>query len=226
MRFTHSLFKATLALMILALVCAPFLSQPSHARSLRDLIKRQPELYLPSQIVPGQKASFTVRGKAGQAVKVILSSANEGLTLPDGRELRLGKPSLEATGLIPETGVLELEMAVPENYELFGEYQYVEAITWHPDNAEQVEVAQIIQNSGIPGGDNVIEVNEPADGGYTMVLPGDAGVASVLRSIGQMNDVSGDERKKKLIDDGAINRERQIDRTLGIPQQATPGPGL
>jgi hypothetical protein len=49
-----------------------------------------------------------------------------------------------------------------------------------------------------------------------LIIPGEGDAVGLMRSLGQLNDVKGDPRKKALIDTGNINQERQLDKTLGV----------
>lgn len=187
----------------------------SHAAKLSDLVKKPPQLYLPSQVIPGQTANFTLKGKPGADYKLILSSYSQGAELPGGMQLRVGKATLYKQGKIPQSGVAAIPVEVPANMDL-GERQYVEAITWVVPDQQDLEWAQIIQSTGQLAAENIVSVGVPHDPGSAMFLPGDPSVSNVIRSLSTLTEVSGDERKKELLDYGDINRNRQIDRNLNL----------
>lgn len=186
----------------------------SHAAKLSDLIKQTPKLYLPSQVVAGQPAAFTVQGKPGRSVKLILSPMPDGAELPDGTALKVGKPIVEKSGTIPASGVLELKVDIPSDSSLLGDKQFAEALIWSDSEQSDIEIADVVEHSGLRTGNNAIPVGIASDGGTMLVVPGDPGITNLLRSVSTMNDIGNDSRKRQLIDDGNINRKRLIDQNL------------
>lgn len=202
------------SIITLIAVFALFSVTPIHAAKLSDLVRKNPQLFLPSQIIPGKTAVFTVKGKPGQQIRLILSSTSKGTDLPNGLSLRVGRPTVEQTGVIPASGVLEMRIDTPEDYEALGEKQFVEAIVWSNPDQSDVKAADVIEHSGLVTDKNVVYVGEEAEAGSMMLVPGDMGMSNMLRSLGTLNDVKDDPRKRNLIDNGDINRKRLIDQTL------------
>lgn len=197
----------------------------AEAASLSDLIKRPAQLFVPSQLLPGESAEFTVRAKAGSSVEVIVSSVNAGQTLPNGKALRVGKPLVSATGVIPASGVLKLTLTVPKMVDM--DYQFVEAVVWRQPDKSDADVAQLVGAVDREGNPNLIAVGARSDKGGTMIMPmGDPQMASILRSMQVMDETSSDERKRKLIDDGKIDRRRDIDKNLSRPASQQQGGAL
>lgn len=198
-------------------------SPQAHAGSLKDLIKRPVQCFLPSQIVPGQSATFTLRGKPGQHVMLYLSPfSSTKTTLPNGQSLRAGKAFIEGNGIIPDNGTLEIKLDIPQEPDILRDKQYVEAIVWQESTDESGEivrtnwgVAEMVNETG-PTAENMVYVGEKGDGGHTLIVPGSGEYVQVLRSLDQYNTISQSDRKKRLADDGAINRDRDLDRLLPI----------
>ncbi len=182
----------------------------AQALNLNDLVKQPPQLYLPSQILPGRTAVFTIKAKPGKEVELILSSQSDGTDV--------GKSTVEKTGTVPKSGVLEMPIQIPGNPDLLGDRQFVEAIVWSANNKSDVQKAQIIQHTGEIAKQNIVFVGNPPDKGNLLVLPGNSGFTSLFRSLDTLNEVSNDPRKKKLLDDGSINRDRAMDQNLNTQQ--------
>ncbi len=202
-----------------------FAAFPSDAQALKlsDLVKQPPTLYLPTRVVPGQKAVFTLKGKPGKNVKVILSSSSRGLTLPNGTELRVGAPIAQAEGVIPSSGVLELQLPMPGEDEITSDKEYVEAFVWSAPDQSDAESAVFVEHSGLKTENNAVNVGYEADPGNTMLIPGgDPTIGSLMRSINTLNDIGDDPRKKQLVDDGQINRSRRLDQNLNLSPSASP----
>ena len=195
---------------------------PVAEASLSDLIKRPAQLFVPSQLLPGESAEFTVRAKAGASVELIVSSVNSGKSLPNGTPLRVGEPIARATGVIPATGVLKLTVTIPKALDM--DYQFVEAVLWRQPDQSDAEVAQLVGAVNREGHENLIAVGARTDKGSTMIMPmGDPQMANIMRSMQVIDETAGDERKRKLIDDGKIDRRRDIDKNLTRP--ITPNSG-
>lgn len=197
---------------------------PANALKLSDLVKKSPEVYLPSQLLPGEPATFTVKAKPGQFVKLILSSYAQGLELDNGVALRVGTPTVEGGATVPESGVVEITVTIPDSYEVLGDKQFVEAVVWSNPDQSDAQVSKVVDNSGLTTQSNYVAIGTPADPGATLVMPGgDANMTNLFRSVTTLNDVGKDPRKKQLLDDGAINRNRQLDRNLNAgPSSAGP----
>src|SRR5690606_34089973 len=101
----------------------------------------------------------------------------------------------------------QVEILIPAD--LHDTKQYAEAMVWSGADQQDVELVQIIDASGKTVSINSIPVGEAGDEGNTMVLPGDPSLGNVFRSLGTMSDIHNDPRKKQLVDDGKINRDRQ-----------------
>jgi hypothetical protein len=198
--------------LILLLGCAVVL--PAQAAKLSDLVKRPSELYLPTQLIPGKTANFTLKAKAGQSYMLIISSESKGTTLPNGMALRVGKPTVQEKGVIPASGVLSIPVQVPDDIDKLGTEQFVEAVVWTEPAQEDGKAAIIIEHTGNMSDKNTVLVGAEPDGGHFMIMPGDSGMSSLFRSLDTMSNVGGDPRKKELLYNGEINRQRQLDQNL------------
>lgn len=188
----------------------------TQAGRLSDLVKQPPQLYLPSQIIPGKASVFTLKAKAGKQFRLILSSSPTGLELPNGISLPVGKPSIEEQGTIPLSGVREITINIPESLADLASKQFVAAIVWSDIDQSDMEMAQVIEHTGVTAMVNQVIVGAESDQGSTLIVPGDPGMTNIMRSLSIMNEVGNDPRKRELIDDGKINRQRLIDRTLHV----------
>jgi hypothetical protein len=196
-----------------------FFSPAAEALKLSDLVKQAPQLYLPSQLVPGQPATFTLKGKSGQNYELILSAESQGTKLPDGTALPVGKATVSQKGVLPASGVVEITVKVPDDEDALGDKQYVEAYVWMTADKSDAKLAEVIKNSGEKALENSIEVGTQPDHGNFLVLPGDSQVTNVMRSLDSLNQATQDPHKMDLLDTGDINRNRQIDQNLNLQQQ-------
>ena len=217
-------------LFVTVLLCTSIasLQNSAYAGRLSDSIKRPPQLYLPSQLLPGQQAVFTVKAKAGQHVTLILSTQSSGYTLPDGRPLSIGDPVVEQSTVVPETGVATFALDLPDSIGDPGMKRYVEALVWTQEDLSDAERAEVF-NTHIGGvtEDNSVEVGVAADGGTTMFLPaGNTAMGGLIRGITALGETNGSDRKKQLIDTGAINKDRQLDRTLNLMPSSNGNSGI
>ena len=193
----------------------------AEAMSLKDLIKRPPELYMPSQLVASQTVSFTVKAQAGQHLRLMISTQPKGYSLENGLLLRIGEPNVTEETIVPANGIAVINVKLPDEIGDPGMQRYVEAVTWSADDMTDAQIATIIDPKEGLSQSNAISVGTPPNDDNLGFLPGDAQMGQVLRSISAMNNAGNDERKKKLFDTGEINRDRDIDRRLPL----TPGIG-
>jgi len=211
MRFEK--WEAVICLMTGISLCAV-----AGAFNLNDLVRQTPQLYLPSQILPGHQAVFTVKGKPGNQVTLILSGDTGDKVLPSGAHLHLGTTTVSEKAVIPASGVVEIPVAIPNDRNELGDVQYVEAvISSGPDQADG-QPAQILDSNGHLATQNTVAVGTPPDKGHTLVIPGgDPTTTNLLRSVTTMYDVGNDPRKQQLLYDGDINRDRPLDQNLNMP---------
>ncbi len=187
---------------------------PAHALRLSDLVKQKPEIYLPSQIIPGHSAVFTIKARPGSHIELFLSAQPNGKTFPSGLALRVGTPVVDQKAVMPAAGVMDLSVKIPGTSDQYEDEEYVEAVVWTKPDQSDAQLATIINHSGEQTANNIIDVNDEPEHGKMLVVPGDSSMTSVLRSLNTLNDVSDDPRKRQLLDTGDINRGRQIDRAL------------
>ena len=212
MKMLQSL-KGVLACLLLVIGLAVLMPMSAHALKLSDLIKKPPQLFVPSQVIPGTEASFTLQGKAGKSYLLMLSARSQGKELPNGTALRVGKSQVEQEGVIPESGVVEIKVMIPDKVASY-EKQYVEAVVWSQPDMSDAEPADVVTSVTTQNANNLVLVGKHADPGSTLIVPGDPSVSGIFRSLGTMGDVAKDPRKQTLVDDGRINRNRQLDRNL------------
>jgi hypothetical protein len=196
-----------------------------HSR-LNSLLLKKNDLYLPTRLVMGQEAHFVVKAPAGDIVKVLLSTKNEGYTLPNGTPLRVGTESQELTGTVPENGVLELKMTVPKDASLDGKVVYVDAAAG-PSNDELAPV-DLMNPSGKRTEENTLVIVKPTESTGANILPSMPGVSPQLfNQLTTMGDAysQGNDHKKQLMDNGDINRDRAIDQNPFLNRGIQPGIG-
>ena len=216
-----TLIKTSLALLLFATLFSPTNILPASAGRLSNLIEKPTQVFMPSQLLPNTTAIFTLKAPAGKKATLFLSTQAKGYVLTNGIPLRVGTPVIEQTITIPESGVGIIEVSLPEQIGDPGLKRYVEVVLYTAEDMNDAIVADIINPKTGVAGDNAIAVGSPPEDLPLSVLPGDAKMAGMLRSLAAYNDASGDSRKKELLDDGKINTdgERQIDKTLILMPQ-------
>lgn len=192
---------------------------------LNSLLLKKNDVYLPSRLVLGEEARFVIKAPAGSKVKVFLSSKAEGYILPNGTPLRVGEEVQELSGIVPESGVLQLQMEMPKDPELEGKVVYVDAVAGPSD--EELAPIDLVDPTGRRTTENVLAIVKPTERGGPSVMPTLPGLSPQLfNQLTTMTDVyakGGD--KKQLLDDGDINRDRQIDQNPFINRGIQPGVG-
>jgi hypothetical protein len=213
-------FKAAATLLACGMIVsvAATLAQPARAEQyqsrLSRLLIRNADLYLPTRLVIGEEARFVVKAPAGNHVKVLLSPDGEGYTLPDGTSLRVGTEAQELIGVVPENGVLELTLDIPQEAELAGKVLYIDAASGPTDEA--LVPMTLMDPTGRKADSNVLVIAKPAELGAPMIMPTMPGglTPQAFNQLSQMSQVyaSKDERKKQLMmDNGDLDRSRQMD---------------
>jgi hypothetical protein len=213
--FTSSMKRLVVGVLLASTVGLNLVSPIAYAR-LSDMLKRPPVLYLPSQLLPGKEATFSVKAKPGMTVTLYLSTQSAGFSLPDGRPLNVGDPVVTEETVVPETGVATFKLQLPEMIGDPGMKRYAQAVVWSEPDKLDAEVAEIFSPVGVTV-DNSIEVGVLPDEGTTMLLPsGNNEMSGLMRGMAAWSDVRGSDRKKQLIDDGGINQNRQLDQTINV----------
>jgi hypothetical protein len=194
---------------------------------LNSLLLRKNEVYLPTRLLLGQEARFVVKAQSGSLIKVFISPEAEGKVLSNDVALRVGNNAQELSGTVPDTGVLELKMVVPADPDLDGRLVYVDAVAG-PSEDTLVPI-DLVDPTGRRTDQNAIPVMKQVDAGSgAMVMPSMPGLSpQVFNQLTTMGGIysGGDAEKKKLLDDGTINRDREIDRNPFINRGMQQGIG-
>lgn len=205
-------------------VMLPSAQAEKYQSRLSSLLLKKNDLYMPTRLVLGHEARFVVKAPAGDIVKVLISTKNEGYILPNGTPLRVGAEAQELTGTIPENGVLELKMAMPKDETMEGKVVYVDAAVG-PSNEELAPI-DLIDAAGKRTDENTLVIVKPAEGGGPNIMPSMPGLSpQVFNQLTTMGDAysKGDSEKKQLLDNGDINRDRAIDQNPFINRGLQPG---
>lgn len=203
---------------------------PSHAQKyqsrLNSLLLKKNDAYLPTRLIIGEEAKFVVKAPAGSKVKVFLSSKGEGYMLPSGTPLRVGEDAQEISGVMPENGVLELKTQMPKDPELEGKIVYVEVVSGATD--EDLAPIDLVDATGRRTTENTLVLMKQAEMGGPSLLPSMPGISpQVLSQLSNMGSAfaKGDNNQKQLLDDGTINRDREMDRNPFVRRGIQPGVG-
>jgi hypothetical protein len=201
-------------------------AEPYQSR-LNSLLLRKNDVYLPNRLTLGQEARFIVKATPGSLVKLFVSAQGEGKILPNDVALRVGDDAQELSGIVPENGVLELKMDVPRDPDLEGRIVYVDAVAGTSE--ENLKPINLVDSTGRRTDENALPMMAQVVGGSgPSVMPAMPGVSpQVFNQLTTMGNIysQGDKEKKDLLDNGDINRDRNIDRNPFINRGLQQGVG-
>jgi hypothetical protein len=222
--------KRSLALLLMtALAVSPLMGQaPVQAQKyesrLNRLLIRKSDLYLPARLVLGETGRFVVKAQPGSQVKVFMSPQGEGYVLPNGVALRVGEEVQELAGIVPETGVLELMVEMPNQDGLEGKVIYVDAVAGPSDEA--LAPIDLVDSTGRRTDTNTLVITKAAEKGGPLIMPSMPGFdPQIFNRLTTMGDIytSQDERKKQLLDEGNVDQNRRMDQNPFINRGLQPG---
>jgi hypothetical protein len=201
-------------------------AEPYQSR-LNSLLIRKNDVYLPNRLTLGQEARFIVKAQPGSLVKLFVSAEGQGKILPNDVALRVGNDAQELSGTVPENGVLELKMDVPKDPELEGRLVYVDAVAGTSE--ADLKPIDLVDATGRRTDENTLPMMaQVSSGGGPSVMPAMPGVSpQVFNQLTTMGNIysQGDKEKKDLLDNGTINRDRNIDRNPFINRGIQQGVG-
>lgn len=208
-----------LLLLVLTLIAVglfwlvPAQAEPYQSR-LQQLVQQRASLYLPLRLVLGQDNQFTVKAKAGSKVMLYVSPTDGGFVTSNGIALRVGEENEKFFAEVPANGVALLTVELPADEEWENRELFVDAVVWQAEDYSDMEPIQMIDGSGRRTSHNALTMVKPAEKGGWAVMPNIPGVnAAALQQMQSTSDaMSGDERKKELLDDGDINRDTLLDK--------------
>ena len=194
---------------------------------LSQLIKRKPNLYLPSRLLIGQENKFTLQGTPGHEVTLYISPQDAGLKAPNGQLLRVGEESEAIKGIIPQNGVLSLAIPLPDDTELDGKEIFVEAITWKAPDYSDLEILELVDSTGRRSSENKLAIAKPTKGKGAFILPSMPGVSpQMIQQITTLSEIQkGDTRKRDLIYSGDVNKDILQDQNVFINRPGGLGGG-
>jgi hypothetical protein len=226
----HS-FQSTLVLTVLlgllfspvVLITAPeALAAEKYQSRLNSLLIHKNDLYLPSRLVLGETARFTVKAAPGSKVKLFISTSGDGYSLPGGTLLRVGSDAQVVEGTVPSNGVLQLQMDMPKDESLADRYLYIDAVAGPSD--DELKPIDLVDSTGRRTGDNTLAIVRPNELGGPNVAPNLPGVSpQVFNQLTQMGSMGKDDPRRKLLDNGDINQNRAIDKNPFVNRGAIPG---
>ncbi|WP_373532319.1 hypothetical protein [Vampirovibrio sp.] len=194
---------------------------------LNNLLLRKNDVYLPNRLTLGQEARFIVKAQPGSLVKLFISAQGQGKILPNDVVLRVGDDAQELSGTVPENGVLELRMDVPKDPNLEGQLVYVDAVSGTSE--EDLRPIDLVDSTGRRTDENALPMMAQVMGGSgPSVMPAMPGVSpQVFNQLTTMGNIysQGDKEKKDLLDNGTINRDRDVDRNPFINRGLQQGIG-
>lgn len=197
-------------------VTLPATSDNRPVSRLSRMMLNQDTLYLPTRLIIGENNRFLIKGKPGSDVMLYVSPKGDGYKLPNGLAVKVGEMHESLGGKIPESGVLTLEIPVPNEPDWAGHFLFIDAITWTQPDYADVKQIQLLDSTGRRTTDNGLMMSTPASiGGSPLVMPSMPGVpAGALQQLTQTSQILGsnDKRRKDLIYDGERNPDTMLDR--------------
>jgi len=158
--------KLLLLILMFNLISIPAFAQqeiqfkPTKRPSL--LIKRDfPMIYKPSKLIIGQENKISIKAEPGSYVSLAYSENNSGAPLFYGHKLRLGTERKTREAVIPENGLLELGLNLPNDKSLEGKTIYLEAVIWKDQDFSDLELAKVIGPNGRETSNNGVIVSLP-----------------------------------------------------------------
>lgn len=208
--------KTGLGLSLLILCVQAFQPDWVHAERyqsrLSNLLVKKTEIYLPSRLIVGEEAKFVVRAQAGDQVKVFLSSHDQGFELADGAQLKVGKQPQMLSGTIPENGVLELKMAIPNDPNLLNKVLYVDAVAGSSEDT--LAPLSLIDADGRKATTNAMVISKRISTSGPPIMPTMPGVSpQMFNQLTTLGDIytKKDAHRQELLDNGDIDKTRQRD---------------
>lgn len=227
---TRPMASISLLALLLTSVALPF-NTPAYAEKyqsrLNSLLLRKNDVYLPSRLVLGQEARFVVKAAPGSLVKLFVSGKGEGMMLNDETPLRVGADAQVLSGTVPESGVLELKMAVPKDPEMDGQVVYVDAVSGASET--ELKPIDLMDSTGRRTEQNSLTMIKQVAENGPAVMPAMPGLSpQAFKQLTTMSNIysgQGSADRKQLLDNGTINRDRTIDRNPFINRGVQQGIG-
>ena len=183
---------------------------------LSRLMLNQETMYLPTKLIIGTNNRFLIKGKPGSNVMLYVSPKGDGYKLPNGLMLRVGETHESLGDKIPASGILTLEIPVPNEADWAGHFLFVDAITWTQPDYADVKQIQLLDATGRRTTENGLIMTPPSTtAGGAFVMPSMPGMpAGALQQLTQTSQILGsnDQRRKDLIYDGDRNPDTMLDR--------------
>jgi hypothetical protein len=186
------------------------------------------QLYMPNAFYRDKVNTVTVKANPGEQVVVYyryLPSGDQSLPADklivtfsptqNVQQVQIPLPSTEVFKELPPNSPFKKGKEITPTYQ-FNAIQ-IEAVRID-ENGRLIEKIQNVDASGLAGSQDVIPLLEPYVSTQASVMPTVQGLDhNTMRSVQSMIDLAGDEEKRKrLLYDGTINRDRSLDRNTFI----------
>lgn len=174
--------KFILLLLIISSITLPAQAQQgidfvkAEKRPILLLNRESPEVYKPTRLIIGQENKVLIKAEPGSCISLAYSESNTGAAPLYGQKLRLGSDLKTTEGIVPQNGLLELSIMLPDNKEFEGKTFYIEVAVWKNKDFSDIQLAKIVAPSGRETSSNSIvaalppkNANKPT---FTPTLPG------------------------------------------------------
>lgn len=135
-----------------------------------------PTVYKPTRLIVGKETKFIIKGFPKSNVSLLMSESNEGAPLFYGQKLNLGADITAKEAVIPENGVLELGIKLPDDKKLEDQVRYFEVAVWKNKDYSDLKLAKIVGPNGQRTGLNKIKIYLPNEDStrptFAPVMPG------------------------------------------------------
>lgn len=146
------------------------------SRPVLNIIQDYPVVYKPTKFYIGKETGFIIQAQAGSNVALFVSDTNDGASLFYGNKLRLGSDMKTQEGIVPENGILEMTVNLPDDKNLDGKIIYFEVAVWKDESYNDLKIAKILASNGRETDSNAIQAYLPVGNlsrpSFMPVLPG------------------------------------------------------
>lgn len=195
------IIKFIFSLLILTIISMPVNAQVFELSSVKNssfkINQNFPVVYKPSKLVIGTKTKFTIKAEPHSHVSLVTSEESAGYPEFFGHKLRLGQTINHYEDIAGESGVIEIELPLPEVKALVGRILYFEVLVWKKPDFSDLQVAKIMGIDAKETDCNAVMIAEPPKKsslpGFGPAIPGTGGdLNKTMEILNKINDTDSD----------------------------------
>jgi len=178
-----------------------------------------PLVYKPTKIILGQNASFMIKAAPGSYAALLFSDSDSGIVFNNQR-LRLGSVLITKNGIIPDKGLLELNLNLADSKKFKDNILYFEVIIGKDKDFTDAKVARIMAPGGRETTKNNLTISLPVDDpkkpSFTPVLPGSP--FEILKTMEAIDKIQKGEPEEYASQTGKYSQTPVILRNINAPE--------